>query len=116
MKTLHIIGERPSSIPADCLILNAPRPLYESEGLPFWQGDFRHGVFYVACKPDDERTLKLNDDLDAWIIQYHTKDDVLEWAKEFLEKSGKSVSDFEFSELAQSFLLRKNRSEFENRS
>jgi len=48
-KKLFIISEKPKDIPENWLIFNAPRPLL---GDKEWQGDFQHGIFYVAVDPN----------------------------------------------------------------
>jgi len=56
-----IIGSRPSHVPADAIIFNAPRPLFGSVdclGCPTWQGEFCTGIFYAAVTADD--TLRAN--------------------------------------------------------
>ena len=57
------------------IIFNAPRPLM---GHNEWQGDFRHGIFYVEVelgKDGAEFMVDYNQRMDAWIIYHLTLDD-----------------------------------------
>lgn len=80
MKTIIRIADRPTDIPQDWPIHNAPRPLY---GTQTWQGDFVHGVFYAAIDPADEFApgwLTRNEDLDAYELVYMTREQAIEAA------------------------------------
>lgn len=50
MRRLTLIEDRPAEAPPGWEIYNAPRPL---PGHTHWQGDYRHGIFFVAINPDD---------------------------------------------------------------
>ena len=61
---------RPYQAPEGWTIWNAPRPLY---GSVEWQGDFLHGIFYVAIAPDEQRSAWMiaeNASLDGWVIEF----------------------------------------------
>lgn len=74
-----IIGSRPSHVPADSIIFNAPRPLFGSVdclGCPTWKGEFCTGIFYAAVTADDtlrNNWLEQNRRLAATILEYITE-------------------------------------------
>lgn len=97
-------------IPADWLIFNAPRPLWASpvevvvreamtigefsygavvnEIYPMWVGEFYHGRFFAAVRPDDERRIDDNVSDDGWVLVFHSEDELVEAArKRYLEKT-----------------------------
>jgi hypothetical protein len=77
MKILRIIGSRPTQAPEGWEVYNAPRPIY---GTVSWTGDFRHGSFYVAIDPKDERAsfmIKENNLLRAYRLEYVSKEAVI---------------------------------------
>lgn len=79
---LRLADPRPIDVPADALIFNAPRPLAGHVG---WQGEFRHGRFYVAVDPSArmaEAHIRNNVSLDGYLCEYITDDDIREWAEE----------------------------------
>jgi hypothetical protein len=66
----RIIGLRPEQVPEGWAIYNAPRPLY---GDKTWQGDFVHGVYYVAIAPHTPATALFREEnalSDAWELEY----------------------------------------------
>jgi hypothetical protein len=75
----RLIEDRPADIPEGWLIFNAPRPLW---GQRQWTGEFRHGIFYAAVDPAEPDTKQLswmlqqNADLDGWLLEYVTMDQV----------------------------------------
>lgn len=74
--TIGVIAERPKDVPPGWLILNAPRPLL---GHREWQGEFVHGIFYVAIDPQDTLAstfLQKSHDLDGWLIRYYSEKDL----------------------------------------
>jgi len=77
VKTVVTVASRPQDIPADWIIMNAPRPLV---GDASWEGDFRHGIFYVAIDPNNDEPpgvewrMKTNKGLDAWVVIYVFKE------------------------------------------
>ena len=77
-KFVKVIGSRPSHIPADWPIFNAPRPLY---GEPTWTGDFIHGIFYSTVDPSDSYGpgfISRNADLDAWQLEWISEEEAIE--------------------------------------
>ena len=67
---MRLLEPRPANVPADALIFNAPRPLCGHE---HWQGEFRHGIFYVAIFPADqyaEGFIRETVGLDGWLCEY----------------------------------------------
>jgi len=73
LQTFTHIAERPQDVPAGWTIWNAPRPIY---GHQEWQGEFVHGIFYVAVDPDGDfadKFIERNISLDAWQIEYITE-------------------------------------------
>ena len=86
-KKLFIIGVKPANVPEDWLIFNAPRPLL---GDIEWQGDFRHGLFYVAIDPKGyipESWIKRNCDLDGWLVEYISEDEAIQKTKDYYHKA-----------------------------
>lgn len=96
MKILKILGEHPEWFAATdgshgriyptWEIWNAPRPIY---GHVQWTGEFRHGVFYAGIDPDEEYADKWrreNISLDAWKLEYVTKQEALRQIREYYEK------------------------------
>lgn len=66
------------SIPADWVIVNAPRPLF---GNIQFTGDFISGIFYAALDPADEyfqTWMDANKKLDARVIHYVTESELAE--------------------------------------
>lgn len=128
-ETAHnqIVGVK---IPESCVIFNAPRPIYASfinpdgeivdiqqtpRGMEYpasWEGDFLHGRFYAAVYAWDTRAIHENISLDAWVIIYHTMDEVIKWGREYCNTRKIDFGDFEPSDFMNSFLLRANRGEF----
>ena len=107
VKRIPVIGERPHSIPENCLIFNAPRPLY---GHMEWQGEFEHGIFYVAIDPDShgaEGFIEGNISLDGLLIEYWTKEKAIDAAKKCLFKKYPTevdaINDLEERELIETF-------------
>jgi len=85
-KELFIIGEKPKDIPENWFIFNAPRPLL---GDIEWQGEFQHGVFYVAVDPDGyipESWIQKNYNLDGWLVKYISEKDAIKKAKDYYHK------------------------------
>jgi hypothetical protein len=85
MKTRHFLGTRPP-VPEDWIICNAPRPL---QGTRLWTGDFITGVLYAGIDPKDEFAaghIEFNTRQDAKIIQYYTKDELVQVALEHLKE------------------------------
>ena len=83
-KVVKVIGTRPSHIPTDWPIFNAPRPLY---GEPTWTGDFIHGVFYATVDPTDPYGpgfIIRNADLDAWQLEWVSEEEVVIEAMQWL--------------------------------
>ena len=81
IRAILIASERPSEAPASSLIFNAPRPIY---GHKEWDGDFIHGRFYTAVDPNGDRAdwmIEENRSLDAWILEYRSKEQVVDIAK-----------------------------------
>lgn len=86
IRKFDIIGERPQDIPESWMIFNAPRPLY---GHKEWQGEFEHGVFYVAVNPDEygaDGFIKENVRNDGWLAKYWSKEDAIAEAKRYLSE------------------------------
>lgn len=83
MKRLRIIGESPKEQPEGWEVHNAPRPLV---GNIQWEGEFRHGIFYAAIDPADSLMTgyarRENASLDAYRVEYVTKERAIEEAKE----------------------------------
>lgn len=83
---IPVIGERPSHIPETWIVFNAPRPLYGHEE---WQGEFQHGIFYVAVDPDGygaEGFIRESTSLDGWLVEYWTVENALKAARRHLLK------------------------------
>ena len=98
MKTLRIIGSRPEQAPEEWEIHNAPRPIY---GTVLWQGDFRHGIFYVAIDPNDERApfmVKENADLHAYRLEYVSKEAAIAEVEAEMKAEYPDVPREEFTE------------------
>jgi hypothetical protein len=75
------------------LIFNAPRPLW---GTREWEGDFLHGIFYVAVDPTDARAemmIKQNAELDGWLCEYVTMEQVRAWAAQIAAERGYDRKD-----------------------
>lgn len=87
MKTIIRIADRPTDIPQNWPIHNAPRPLY---GQKTWQGDFVHGVFYAAIDPTDKDSdwrIKSNEALDAYELIFMTREQALDKALEYYREN-----------------------------
>jgi len=100
---LTLIGERPTQAPEGWLIFNAPRPLY---GQLEWQGDFKHGLFYVAVDPADEFSAGFifeNLRNDAYLLRYASPVEVMEWAKKFAADHQVDLADFEQRDIENSW-------------
>ena len=107
VKKIPVIGRRPDHIPDAWPIFNAPRPLLGHEE---WQGDFEHGIFYVAVDPDGygaEGFIERNISLDGWLVEYWTEEKALEAAKGYLLKEypgdGELINDLKGKELMRTF-------------
>ena len=72
---IHLLEDRPESIPDNMRIFNAPRPI---NGAMNWESRFIHGCYYVA----DSAPTKHLMDMDAWEIIYHDEHS----AKDMLKK------------------------------
>lgn len=104
-----IAAPRPEDIPAHWEVYNAPRPMYGHER---WQGDFRHGIFYVAIDPEGDyadeyrqRTLQNDGHLCVWV----TRDEVIEWAKGYCEKYGIDPDCFGYQDFVTSYVRHSKR-------
>ncbi len=116
-KKLFIIRERPKDIPEDWLIFNAPRPLL---GDKEWTGEFQHGIFYVAVDPNGyipESWIEKNCGLDGWLIEYISKENAMQKAKDFYHKEypnqKEAIEDLTEHELIQTFHRIFNQEEIE---
>lgn len=86
VKRIPVIGERPHSVLEDWPIFNAPRPLC---GHMEWQGEFEHGIFYVAVDPDGygaEGFVERNISLDGWLVEYWLKEKAVDAGRQYLLK------------------------------
>lgn len=107
-QSCFVFAARPSDVPAEWVIFNAPRPLY---GDMEWRGDFLHGVFYVAVNPDDryaEERIKRNLELDAWVVHYHDRSEARAWAAEHyaveLAAGEFTLEDYDESDIREQYL------------
>jgi len=107
VKKIPIIGERPHPIPENWFIFNAPRPLLGHEE---WQGEFEHGIFYVAVDPDSygaEGFIERNISLDGWLVEYWTKEKAIGAVKSYYLKKypteGEAINDMKEKELMSCF-------------
>ena len=76
LTVIRVLNKRPDDIPEDHLIFNAPREL---AGYKYWQGDWHHGIFYVAVDPKDsyaENHIRVNIGLDGWLVEYISEKDI----------------------------------------
>lgn len=106
-KLLPVIGKRPDDVPEAWLIFNAPRPLL---GHKEWQGEFEHGIFYVAVNPDEYGAagfIERNRSSDGWLVKYWTKEEAIVAAKEVLIKKYptelEAINDLNEKELMRTF-------------
>jgi len=102
-----VIDSRPSDVPADWIVFNAPRPLY---GHKEWQGEFYHGRFFAAVDPHGEyadRFMKNNVSLDGWVVEYYEKDaaikQVIEFYKVTYPGESEAIADLNEKELLDAF-------------
>jgi len=108
-------GERPTHtpdgkpIPAEWIIMNAPRPLL---GQLEWRGDFGHGVFYVALDPNDQPYtdgfMLRNRQLDAYLCKWVTLEQMREavlayYAPDSDEREMQLLRDADPREIRQMF-------------
>jgi hypothetical protein len=73
---IHTFAPRPENLPENAVVFNAPRPIH---GLDRWMGEFRHGRYYAALRPEASySSFALRDlrNLDAVVIQYHSTDEL----------------------------------------
>jgi hypothetical protein len=111
-------------IPKNATIWNTSRPLYGSclmdgdkiltnYGMT-WESDFKHGIFYAATFENNatweskSKLDKLNYEQDGWVVVYVTKEDILAWAKNYLESNGLKMGDpdypIEYKELRDQYI------------
>jgi len=85
-------------IPDDWLVFNAARYLSasnlpDSDNQAMWTGDFHCGVYYAAVDPSSpraEQSIQRNNDLDAYLCRWITKDHVYDWiATTYINEYGK---------------------------
>jgi hypothetical protein len=93
-KSWVTLNPRPENIKPDWIVFNAPRPLIGNEE---WQGEYRHGIFYVAVDPcvdeHSERIIKHNVDLDGWAVVYVAKSEFEAWKNSVLKEYGVAPED-----------------------
>lgn len=92
----------------NAIIFNATRPLFGQT----WQGDFIGGVFYAAIDPTegDDFDQKIsagfidrNVCLDAAVLKWFTRDDVMGYAEKLAEEYNASVDEWDFSDLVRMY-------------
>lgn len=98
---------RKIDIPEGCEaweIYNAARPF---PATVTWQGEFIHGIFYGAIDPSDEfadenRTRAKQ--LDASRLMFVSREVVEEWGRAYCAKYDVDYADFDFRDIAISYL------------
>ena len=106
----RVLGTKP--IQSDWIIFNAPRPLY---GTQTWQGDFAHGIFYAAVDPVGDPYahdwIKRNAELDGWLLEYVTEEDIAKWGRQHLIDQGVNPDDYDQSDYIYAYWHLRGRSE-----
>lgn len=90
-------------------IFNAPRPLM---GHGDWTGNFISGVFYAAVDPKGERAdqmIDFNIRMDADLLTWFSKDDVIKEGKSWAKESGISYEEltkwYDFRDLVAHYII-----------
>lgn len=114
-RVLHVRGARPSHVPPNWEVYNAPRPIYGDER---WQGGFITGVFFTAVDPegpDADLWREKNAENAAvrlvWVDEETAFADQREWYLEkFPDTAGEIVDEPEHREhVVQQYFRRKNK-------
>lgn len=95
IRRVAIVG-RPAQAPADWLIFAAPRYLDGTKTWEDWVGPSLHGRHYAAVDPEDPLAaamIKTNAELDGWILEFVTMDQVNAWAERQADEDGFSRED-----------------------
>jgi len=103
---MRLLEPRPANAPADALIFNAPRPLCGHEG---WEGEFRHGIFYVAIFPQDRYApgfIKETVSLDGWLCEYISDETIRPYAEETAKEYNTTVEEHEWNIWVDSYMSR----------
>ena len=101
MKIRKIIRERPTDIPKDWWIMNAPRPLW---GNKQWTGEFLCGVYYVALDLDGELyqdRVEYNKSMDATILEFISRQEVVDEMLAYYQdrpKAWEKLKGYDFSD------------------
>jgi len=106
-----LLEPRPDDIPADALIFNAPRPLC---GHTHWDGEFRHGIFYVAIFPSDqyaEGFIRETVGLDGWLCEYISEDEIRPYAEEKARENDLKVEDCDWVDWVDTYMYEHSRRE-----
>ena len=99
-----IRDEKPDS---QGIVFNAPRPL---AGDKTWQGEFVHGIWYSSVididDPYTRNMMETNLSLDAYVIQYFTKEEAIKIARDDYIARGyeDKFSEFSPAKLEELFL------------
>jgi hypothetical protein len=112
----RIISAPPDQAPTRWLVFNAPRPL---RGDRNWEGQFKHGIFYVAIDPMSDEANDMvaeNDESDGWLCQYVTEEAVMAWAREYFRKYPEvNLEEVDREKINYSYLYHKGSEEIEYR-
>jgi hypothetical protein len=103
---MRLLEPRPANVPADALIFNAPRPLC---GHTHWQGEFRHGIFYVAIFPADqyaEGLIRETVGLDGWLCAYIADETIRSYAEATAKEYDTTVEEHEWNMWVDSYMSR----------
>jgi hypothetical protein len=95
IRRVAIVG-CPAQAPADWLVFAAPRYLDGTKTWEDWAGPSLHGRYYAAVDPKDPLAaamIETNAELDGWIIEFVTMDQVNAWAERQADEDGFSRDD-----------------------